>query len=124
MKTERVTLLASPEFKAFLSREARREGVSVSELVRTRCERRPTEAELTMADLVIEVGNAVRVARASVKSGIAQAEAALTEMREARASRELISKNPMPKLEVVKMSTKRPASRRHATARAKEGVMA
>jgi hypothetical protein len=36
MKTERVTLLTSPDFKAFLSAEARREGVSVAELVRTR----------------------------------------------------------------------------------------
>jgi len=34
MKTERVTLLTSPEFKAFLRAEARREGVSVARLVR------------------------------------------------------------------------------------------
>ena len=115
MKTERVTLLASPEFKAFLSRDAKRDGVSISELVRTRCERRPTEAELTMADLVVEVGNAVRVARASVKSGIAQAEAALTEMRKARAERELASKP-----EVIKISTKHSVSRRHATARSRQ----
>lgn len=112
MKTERVTLLASPEFKAFLGREARREGVSVSELVRTRCERRPTEAELTMADLVLEVGNAVRAARASVKSGIAQAEAALTEIREARAARTPAANDPVPRIE-AKTPAKRSASRRH-----------
>lgn len=90
MKTERITLLASPEFEAFLGREAKREAVSVSELVRTRCERRPTEAKLTMADLAVEVGDAVRAARASVRSGIAQAVAALTEIREARAARTLV----------------------------------
>lgn len=115
MKTERVTLLASPEFKAFLSREAKREGVSVSELVRTRCERRPTEAELTMADLVAEVGNAVKAARASVKSGIAQAEAALTEIREARAARVLMSRDSIPELEAAKMTARRSTSRRHVT---------
>ena len=35
MKTERVTLLTSPDFKAFLNAEARLEGVSVAELVRS-----------------------------------------------------------------------------------------
>ena len=38
MKTERVTLLTSPEFKSFLTKEARSEGISVAELVRSRCE--------------------------------------------------------------------------------------
>ena len=35
VKTERITILGSPDFKAFLSREAKKEGVSLSQLVRT-----------------------------------------------------------------------------------------
>ena len=49
MKTERVTLLTTPQFKAFLGVEAAREGVSVAELVRSRCERRPDAEEALLA---------------------------------------------------------------------------
>jgi hypothetical protein len=35
MKTERVTLLTTKEFKLFLSKEARRQGVSVAEVIRS-----------------------------------------------------------------------------------------
>jgi hypothetical protein len=59
LKTEHVTLLTSPEFKAFLSAEARREGVSVAELVRTRCERRPTEEVTVLEGLTSEFNRAV-----------------------------------------------------------------
>jgi len=41
MKTARVTLLTSPDFKKFLNVEAQREGVSVAELIGSRCEQRP-----------------------------------------------------------------------------------
>ena len=36
-KTERITILGTPDFKAFLAREAKKEGVSLSQLVRQRC---------------------------------------------------------------------------------------
>lgn len=88
MKTERVTLLASPEFKDWLTAEAQNEGVSVSELVRTRCERGSTGDEKALAALVAEVGDAVRVARSAVNLGIAQAQAALLEIRADRAARD------------------------------------
>jgi hypothetical protein len=39
--TERITILAPPDFKAFLMEEAEQEGVSMSELVRQRCTRTP-----------------------------------------------------------------------------------
>ena len=48
MKTERVTLLASPKFKAFLTTEARREGVSVGELVRSRCQPKAGDEEVLL----------------------------------------------------------------------------
>ena len=81
LKTERVTLLTSPDFKAFLSAEAQREGVSVAELVRTRCERRPSEEETLLAALTSELNKAVGEAKRALKSGLDEAEAVLDELR-------------------------------------------
>lgn len=84
MKTERVTLLTSPDFKAFLNAEARREGVSVAELVRTRCERRPTEDETLLAALTSELGKAVAEAKRSLDRGLRDAQAVLDDIRAGR----------------------------------------
>ncbi len=84
MRTERVTLLTSPEFKAFLGDEAAREGVSVAELVRSRCERKPDADEAMLASLATELRNAVREAKASLKSGLAEAESVMAELRARR----------------------------------------
>lgn len=84
MKTERVTLLTSPEFKAFLGAEAAREGVSVAELVRSRCERKPDADEAILASLATELRNAVRGAKASLKIGLAEAESVMAELRARR----------------------------------------
>jgi hypothetical protein len=81
MKTERVTLLTSPEFKAFLSTEAKRENVSVAELVRSRCERRPTEDEAALMALTLELRTAVGQAKESLREGLAEADAVLAELR-------------------------------------------
>ena len=51
MKTERVTLLTRPDFKAYLGAEAAREGLSVAALVRSRCERKPDADEAMLAAL-------------------------------------------------------------------------
>jgi hypothetical protein len=85
MKTERVTLLTSPDFKAFLSAEAQREGVSVAELVRTRCERRPTVEESVLAGLTSELNRAVAEAKIALKDGLDEAQAVLSELRAKRA---------------------------------------
>ncbi len=84
MKTERVTLLTSPDFKAFLSAEAQREGISVAELVRSRCERRPTEEEAILAALTSELNKAVGEAKRALKGGLDEAQAVLTELRAKR----------------------------------------
>ncbi|MBK7236357.1 MAG: hypothetical protein IPI02_12290 [Sterolibacteriaceae bacterium] len=84
MRTERVTLLTSPEFKAFLGDEAAREGVSVAELVRSRCERKPDADEAMLASLATELRNAVREAKASLKIGLAEAESVMAELRARR----------------------------------------
>jgi len=36
VKSARITILGTPDFKAFLTREAKKEGVSLSKLVRQR----------------------------------------------------------------------------------------
>ncbi len=81
MKTERVTLLTSPEFKAFLASEARREKVSVAELVRSRCEGRPSEDEAVLIALTAELRAAVSQAKRSLREGLAEAEAVLAGLR-------------------------------------------
>ncbi|MEQ1804805.1 MAG: hypothetical protein ABL900_05450 [Burkholderiaceae bacterium] len=81
MKTERVTLLTSPEFKTFLSTEAKRENVSVAELVRSRCERRPTEDEAVLVALTSELRSAVVRAKKSLREGLAEADSVLSELR-------------------------------------------
>lgn len=86
MKTERVTLLTSPDFKAFLSAEALREGVSVAELVRSRCERRPTDEEAILAGLTGELNKAVVEAKKSLKSGLDEAQAVLAEIHAKRSA--------------------------------------
>ena len=86
MKTERVTLLTSPQFKAFLTSEAKREGVSVGELVRTRCEQKPSADDAMLAALVGELRERVREAKKSLKSGLDEAQAMLAELHRARAA--------------------------------------
>ena len=49
VKTERLTLLTTPEFKALLTAEAATAGVSVAELVRRRCQPEAGEAEALLA---------------------------------------------------------------------------
>ncbi len=84
MKTERVTLLTSPDFKAFLSAEALSEGVSVAELVRSRCERRPTDEDAILAGLTHELKKAVLEAKKSLKSGLDEAQVVLAEIHAKR----------------------------------------
>lgn len=81
MKTERVTLLTTPEFKAFLSKEAKREGVSVAELVRARCEQRQSSDEAVLQGLVAELRTSVAQAKKSLRAGLDEAQAVLEELR-------------------------------------------
>ena len=92
MKTERVTLLTSPEFKAFLNAEARRERVSVAELVRTRCERRPSDEEAVLVGLTIELNKAVGEAKKALQGGLDEAQAFLGELRARRAGVQVAAK--------------------------------
>ncbi|MEA2116460.1 MAG: hypothetical protein U9P36_13910 [Thermodesulfobacteriota bacterium] len=85
VKTERITILGTPDFKEFLTREAKKEGVSLSQLVRQRCEKKPvkSEEEELLAALVKEVGAATARAKLSLEKGLDDVEKVLAEIRRA-----------------------------------------
>jgi hypothetical protein len=87
MKTERVTLLTTKEFKSFLRAEAQREGVSVAELVRVRCEHKPHPDEVELGRLTAELREALRTAKSSLKKGLSEAQSTLVELRVGRLGR-------------------------------------
>jgi hypothetical protein len=84
LKSERVTLLTTKEFKRFLGDEARREGISVAELVRVRCERKPSQDELLLGELSGRLREAAKEARIALKEGIAEANTVLAELKSKR----------------------------------------
>lgn len=87
MKTARLQVLTTPAFRDWLRKEARNAGVSVAELVRTRCEHKPTGEELAVAKLASHLHKEVRKAQASLKSGLAEATAVLDELKKERERR-------------------------------------
>ena len=87
VKTERVTILTTPDFKAFLSTEATREGVSVSELIRARCLNTPAndEDELMLKALVEQVNESTQKAKKALNKGLRDARQTLNALKKARA---------------------------------------
>ena len=82
VKTERITILGTPEFKAYLIREAKRKGISVSQFVRQRCENKPqTQDEEILATLVKEVKAATAKASTSLEKGLSDAKQVLAALR-------------------------------------------
>ena len=85
VKTERITIPGTPDFKRFLKREAKKEGVSLSQFVRQRCEKRSKDSreEELLAALLKEVRAAAARAQKSLEQGLLDAEQALAEIRTA-----------------------------------------
>ncbi|MCU7815632.1 MAG: hypothetical protein KZQ81_10585 [Candidatus Thiodiazotropha sp. (ex Rostrolucina anterorostrata)] len=82
VKTERITILGTPDFKAFLTREAKKEGLSVSQLVRDRCRRKAADKdEELLLGLVSEVRDATQKAKNALDKGLKDAEEVLMEVR-------------------------------------------
>lgn len=82
VQSERITILGTPAFKKFLLSEAKKEGVSMSELVRQRCSMRETNKDdELLAALVEEVSKATKKAQKTLEKGLADAENALSEIR-------------------------------------------
>lgn len=83
VKTERITILGTPDFKNFLKREAKKEGVSLSQLIRQRCEKKAQasgEKELLKA-LLKEVCLSTTKAEKSLEQGLGDVEQAIAEIR-------------------------------------------
>ena len=87
MKTARVQVLTTPAFRDWLRKEAKESGVSVAELVRSRCEGNTSEEEKTLAELTAQLRKEVRLARMSLRSSLAGAEALIAELRANRERR-------------------------------------
>lgn len=82
VQSKRITILGTPDFKAFLTKEAKREGVSMSELVRKRCMRKPSSPdEELLAALVNQVNQATVKAKKALEKGLEDAERVLEEIR-------------------------------------------
>ncbi|MBW2303870.1 MAG: hypothetical protein JRF57_09180 [Deltaproteobacteria bacterium] len=81
-KTERITILGTPEFKAFLVTQAKKQGISLSEFVRRRCMRESEDDEQEiLSQLLKELKAATKKAKSSLEKGIADAKKILSEMR-------------------------------------------
>jgi hypothetical protein len=86
VKTERLVLLTTPQFKALVTRDAKREGVSVAEFVRRRVEPKATDEERLLQELTAQLQAAVEDTRRSVNDSVTEVQAVLRELR-ARRSR-------------------------------------
>jgi len=86
VKNERITILASTEFKAFLHGEASSQGVSVSELIRERCMKPATTSsdEELLKALVEQVNISTAKARNSLSKGLRDANKILKELKASR----------------------------------------
>ena len=87
MKTERITILGSPQFKSFLSTQARRHKMSVGEFVRSRCENRPSAEDAELEMLTEALRQSVAEAKRSLRDGLREARTVLAELQQKRKTR-------------------------------------
>lgn len=83
-QTARITILSTPDFKMWLFKEAKQEGISLSELVRQRCQSKPNKDEALLSALITEVRLSTQKAKVSLSKGLKEAEKILTELRSAK----------------------------------------
>jgi hypothetical protein len=84
MKTARITFLSTPEFKAGLEKLARRDAISVGELVRRRFSVVANAEERELAELAAAVRLNAVAARTSLAEGLAELEKSLKALRPAQ----------------------------------------
>jgi hypothetical protein len=84
MKTARLQVLTTPAFRDWLRKEARNAGVSVAELVRTRCEQRVGNEEKALAELTALLRKEVAATRASLRRNLDETHVILSELRARR----------------------------------------
>lgn len=84
MKTARLQVLTTPAFRDWLRKEARRAGVSVGELVRTRCEQKVGEEEAALGELTALLVKEVAATRDQVRRNLDETRAILSDLRARR----------------------------------------
>jgi hypothetical protein len=78
MKSERITFLASPDFKTYLTHEAANDKISVGELIRKRCQHDAADQENELAVLTAQLKRSIVEARDSLAEGLLAAAEAMT----------------------------------------------
>ncbi len=81
MKTARLQVLTTPAFRDWLRKEANKAGVSVGELVRSRCEQRVGEEEAALAEMTALLRKEVTATRATVRRNLDETRAILSQLR-------------------------------------------
>jgi hypothetical protein len=84
MKTARLQVLTTPAFRDWLRKEASKAGISVGELVRTRCEQRVGDEEAALAQLTALLRKEVTATRAVVRRNLDETRAILSDLRARR----------------------------------------
>jgi hypothetical protein len=77
-------VLTTPAFRDWLRKEAGKAGVSVGELVRTRCEQRVGDEEAALAHLTALLLKEVNATRAAVRRNLDETRAILSDLRARR----------------------------------------
>jgi hypothetical protein len=84
MKTARLQVLTTPAFRDWLRKEASKAGISVGELVRTRCEQRVGDEEAALAELTLLLRKEVTATRNMVRRNLDETRAILSDLRARR----------------------------------------
>ncbi|VAW47875.1 hypothetical protein MNBD_GAMMA03-856 [hydrothermal vent metagenome] len=86
-KTERVTILTTPNFKSYLASQAQSLGVSVSELIRMRCieDNQPDSDEILLKELISQSKEAIKKANLSLDKGLSDISGTLAYLKSKRA---------------------------------------
>lgn len=84
MKTARLQVLTTPAFRDWLRKEASKAGISVGELVRTRCEQRVGDEEAALAEMTALLRKEVTATRAAVRRNLDETRAILRDLRARR----------------------------------------
>lgn len=84
MKTARLQVLTTPAFRDWLRKEARKAGISVGELVRTRCEQRVGDEEEALAKLTALLRQEVVATRTAMRRDLDETHTILSELRARR----------------------------------------
>jgi len=84
MKTARLQVLTTPAFRDWLRKEARKAGISVGELVRTRCEQRVSDEEAALVEMTALLRKEVTATRSAVRRNLDETRAILRDLRARR----------------------------------------